>query len=318
MIDNNITAYLKTVLKPSSGELQLKKIVSGTNKCYKVISEGKSYHLRINGKNSELLGINRSQEFEVITLMADAQICPKIVSYNPKIGVLLSEFVEGKQWDEDQFSERDNIKKILEVVRKVHSIKVDSDFFNPFAQTLKSYNELISKGVVFPHFLKGLIKQVMLLEKEEWVSDSQFMGFCHNDLTPENFLVNSKIWLLDWEFSSNGNVFYDLATMSVYLPQRKKKFVVENYFGYYNIEMFSRLLKMEVVVNVWNALWAVNQIDVRKDVNYRYWADYYLFEAREKKKWEKIIYWIVPKRFFLRAVRTVGNWFNANEKWFWV
>ena len=81
----------KTAVEPLGGGI--------TNHNFKVTVGGETLVLRVGGKDTELLGIDRAHEHEAALLAAQLGIGPEVVRFED--GCLVTRFVEGKVGDPD-------------------------------------------------------------------------------------------------------------------------------------------------------------------------------------------------------------------------
>ena len=96
-------------------------------------------------------------------------------------------------------------------------------------------------------------------------------GLCHNDLNTSNILYCSNlVYLIDFEFSGMGDVFFDLATISWFLKDKLQDELIKSYFGYCNIELKNKLKNYLFVVKLWNATWSyVKSINSKSSYDYK-------------------------------------------------
>src|SRR6266498_3482478 len=76
---------------------QLEPLGGGiTNHNFKVSLDGEAYVLRIGGKDTELLGIDRRSEHAAARAAATAGAGPEVVAFLEPEGVLVTRFVDGR------------------------------------------------------------------------------------------------------------------------------------------------------------------------------------------------------------------------------
>ncbi|MGH2592614.1 MAG: choline/ethanolamine kinase family protein, partial [Anaerolineae bacterium] len=67
-----------------------------TNTNYRVDVDGTSYVVRIPGANTELLAVDRANEYHNTKAAAEAGVGPKIAYYLPDVNVMALEFIHGE------------------------------------------------------------------------------------------------------------------------------------------------------------------------------------------------------------------------------
>jgi hypothetical protein len=76
-----------------------------TNTNYKVLVNGKPFFVRVPGEGTELLAIDRNNEYHNTNSAANAGIAPKVLNYFPQYNVMILEFLDGKTMSKDSLNE---------------------------------------------------------------------------------------------------------------------------------------------------------------------------------------------------------------------
>lgn len=88
---------------------------------------------------------------------------------------------------------------------------------------------------------------------------------CHNDVWPDNIIKdnNNQLWLVDWEYATLGDPYFDLAywITSSRLNEKQKEIFVNNYFSFNkNFDFDQKILTMYENFCYWITLcWAYAQ-----------------------------------------------------------
>ena len=90
-----------------------------TNHNYKVDAAGGPYVLRIAGRDTEALGIDRSVEHEAALAAAAVGVGPEVVVVEPE-GYLVTRFIEGSIVPLEQMREPEWIKRVAHALKAVH------------------------------------------------------------------------------------------------------------------------------------------------------------------------------------------------------
>ena len=81
-----------------------------------------------------------------------------------------------------------------------------------------------------PKSIDTLLNHLNNLEVK--LSKNPLIGLCHNDLNASNIILsNDNLYFVDYEYSSMGDVFFDLATISWFFNERSRKNLLELYFN---------------------------------------------------------------------------------------
>ena len=169
-------------------------------------TENKKYLLR----EFKLSGPNRKLEFKIQQKAYKKGIAGKPCILDEKNGLMICEFVEGTH--KQKLNQRE-LKKIATLLQRLHQISVRTKPIN----LKKSFT---SKSIEVRKAFKKLAKVKM----DHVV--------CHNDLNPKNILFSHMIKLIDWEYATINDRYFDLASICVEfeLNRREENTFVEAYF----------------------------------------------------------------------------------------
>lgn len=87
-----------------------------------------------------------------------------------------------------------------------------------------------------------MIDKLYAIKEEREKHKQLYLGLCHNDPFPNNFLDDGTVRLIDWE----------------------KEDFLRHYFGQCDMDKLKGLEQMSFVVTFWNAMWAVLQTQVNE------------------------------------------------------
>jgi thiamine kinase-like enzyme len=176
-----------------------------TNRNFKVEVDGETYVLRIGGKDTELLGIDRSFEYEATAVAAKLGIAPEVLRYED--GHLVTRFVEGEP------GRIDSVEEVGRILRRLHDGPPIPGLFNPF-RVVEAYRATaIEHGVPVPDAFAHAHETAGLIERRRQGAP---LRSCHNDLLAANFIGDgSQLWIVDWEYAGMGDPYFDLANFAV-------------------------------------------------------------------------------------------------------
>src|SRR6266516_3216947 len=82
-----------------------------TNHNFKVEVDGEAFVLRIGGKDTELLGIDRRDEHEASLAAARAGVAPEVVRFLEPEGYLVTRFVAGRPIPPEELRRPENLER---------------------------------------------------------------------------------------------------------------------------------------------------------------------------------------------------------------
>ena len=175
-----------------------------TNHNFKVRVDGEALVLRIGGKDTALLGIDREHEHEAARMAARLGIGPEVVRFED--GVLVTRFVDGEVGRADP-------RTVGTLLRRLHDAPAIAGRFDSF-RVVEAYAAAVSeRGRSLPdafgraHELAGQIEALRRAAPSVT---------CHNDLLAANFIDDGeRVWVVDWEYAGMGDPFFDLANFAV-------------------------------------------------------------------------------------------------------
>ena len=175
-----------------------------TNHNFKIVVGGETLVLRIGGKDTELLGIDREHEHEAAALAAELGIGPPVARFEH--GVLVTRFAEGEVGRADPVL-------VGGLLRRLHSARAIAGRFDSF-RVVETYAATASEhGLALPSEFERAHELARMIEARR--SGAPIVT-CHNDLLAANFIDDgSRLWIVDWEYAGMGDPFFDLGNFSV-------------------------------------------------------------------------------------------------------
>jgi aminoglycoside phosphotransferase (APT) family kinase protein len=177
-----------------------------TNHNFKVSVGGELFVLRIGGRDTALLGIDRSVEHAASLAAAALGVGPEVVAFVEPEGYLVTRFVEGEvgQVTPDEAAP---------LLRRFHDGPPIAGRFDPF-RVAGSYAETArAAGIALPPPYADAKETADLIERR---LGARPLAPCHNDLLAANFIHGGeRLWIVDWEYAGMGDPAFDLANFSV-------------------------------------------------------------------------------------------------------
>lgn len=246
-----------------------------TNQNYRVDLDGESFVLRIAGANTELLGIDRHNEYAAHQAAAAQGIAPEILCFIEPEGYIVSRFIAGRPVPPEEMAQPQNIRQVAALLRQVHMLPAIPGVFSPF-RVVEDYMQTAQQyGVAFPANFDWLLARMRDIEAA-FLRDPFVPCPCHNDLLNANFLHDGQMRILDWEYAGMGDCFFDLANFSVNhsFGDEHDRLLLTAYFDEAIPARLARLKLMKIMSDFREAMWGMVQIGISQlDFDFREYAD---------------------------------------------
>jgi thiamine kinase-like enzyme len=230
-----------------------------TNHNLKVEVDGEAFVLRVAGKDTGLLGIDRSVELAATEAAAALGIGPEVVAFVEPEGWLVTRFVEGAIPSTERMRERGMLGRVARALRAFHGSGGIPGSFDSF-RVVETYRQTaLDRGGAVPDAYEWAHA---IAETIETRRSADVHVPCHNDLLNANFLEDDEqLWIVDWEYAGMGDRFFDLANFSINheLDDAASRAFLEAYFGQLREEDVEALELMRFMSDFREAMWGVVQ-----------------------------------------------------------
>src|SRR5579884_4156759 len=140
--DERLRRILDWIPGWSASEVQVSPLVGGiTNQNYRVDIDGGSFVLRVGGKGTHLLGIDRERESICSMLASRAGVAPAVLHFLPGEDALVTHFIQGTPITPESAAQPEILRRIVVSMRRYHAGTDFPGAFSPFA-TVRSYHGL--------------------------------------------------------------------------------------------------------------------------------------------------------------------------------
>ncbi len=261
-MDEGVAAAIHAVPAWDGHEPTITPITAGiTNRNYRVDIAGESFVLRLAGKDTGLLGIDREAERAAGAAAAAAGVGPEIFAYLPEHSALVTRFVGGDHVPEEALRTEPVLAAVVRSVKAIHAcVPIPSAF--PVFRIVDEYAALArGRGVRVPeayddaHAFAGWIEGA-------FAEAPMPLTTCHDDLLNANFLLEGDhCWVVDYEYAGMGDPFFDLGNLSINngLDEPAQELLLRLYFGDVLDAHRGRLALMRIVSDFREAMWGVVQ-----------------------------------------------------------
>jgi len=277
--------YIERILNQVPGwnvaDAVVAPLVGGiTNQNYRVDIGGETFVLRIGGKGTHLLGIDRGRESICTTIAAQVGVGAEVIHFLPAEDVLVTRFIVGTGITPETAAQHDMLRRIVDSMKRYHAGPAFPGTFSPF-ETVRSYHTLaLEHGVSFPDTLPQVFALMEQIEQALAISGTTYARPCHNDLLVNNFIDDGHtIRILDWEYAGMGDLFFDLGNFAVNqsLNEEQCALLLRNYFGEVRPADLAHLHLMRLGSDLRESFWGFLQIGISElDFDYKEYAHHHL------------------------------------------
>jgi len=253
---------------------------------------GETVVLRIGGKDTELLGIDRRAEEAAARMAAGIGVGPEVIAVVEPEGYLVTRFIPGEPVPPERMKSPDVIAAVVESIRAVHAGPPIPGRFESH-RIVEAYAETAQAHAIDPPEDYAWAKGVS--DRIEALRGPQPPVPCHNDLLNANFIDDGRrIRIVDWEYAGMGDLFFDLGNFSVkhdFEPEHDRVLLAA-YFGEIREPDAAAVRLMRFMGAFFEAMWGVVQQAVSElDFDFKAYAEqnfarlHAMAEAPEFGRW---------------------------------
>jgi len=252
-------------IQPLSGGL--------TNTNYKVEVNGVPYFVRVPGESTELLAVDRDNEYHNTKAAAEDGVGPKVLYYLPEYCVMVLEFLNGKTMSKESLSAPGMPTRMVQAIKQLHSGPRFLTDFNMFRLTEYYLSLCKERGIRVPD---GYFDRMSTVEQIERAMSTNPLPIvpCNNDLLAENYIDDGKqLWLIDYEYSGNNDPTFELGNTCQEMQFNDDQIneVCAAYFGMASSNMIARMKLNMIMSDVGWGLWAAIQAKT-STIDFDFWG----------------------------------------------
>ncbi len=277
----------KVSISPLSGGL--------TNSNFKVDVDGTPYFVRVPGANTELLAVNRENEYYNSKAAFAAGVGPKVVHYIAEYNVMVLEFLTGKTMSMDSLNRAGMPARMAQTIKKLHAAPRFLTDFNMFRLTEYYLQICDEQGITIPD---GYLERMSIIATIEQAMSVKSLATvpCNNDLLAENYIDDGKkLWLIDYEYSGNNDPTFELGNtcQEMQFNAAQIKEVCAAYFGEATADRIARMKLNMIMSDVGWGLWAAIQAKISTiEFDFWGWAIERWSRAVEKMDSKEFVGWL--------------------------
>jgi thiamine kinase-like enzyme len=261
-----VVARLSALLGPRQGGVLL--LEGGiTNRNYRVNFGGTPYVVRLPGKDTELLGIDREGERLATRAAAELKLGPKLAAMLDEPPCLVTCFVESREVTAAELREPARIDEVARGLRAFHESGLDLPTQFAVPRVAAGYAEASrARGGEVPASFDDALDIANRIAKAVEGHPEHQPHPCHDDLLAANFLHDGeRLMIVDWEYAGMGDRFFDLGNFAVNneLDEAGDERLLEAYLGEPATGRRRAALKLyRYMSDLREAMWGVVQTSV--------------------------------------------------------
>jgi len=251
------------------------QVLSGglTNTNYKVQVEERPFFVRVPGESTELLAVDRRNEYFNAKAAAETGVGPKVLYYLPEFQAMVLEFLQGTTMSNASLNAPGMPTKIAGAIQHLHAGPRFLTDFNMFRLTEYYLGICRQREIRIPEGYPERMPAVGRIEQAFAVRPLPTVP-CNNDLLAENYIDDGKaLRIIDYEYSGNNDPCFELGNtcQELHYDEARIVEVCTAYFGSPSAGKISRMKLNMIMSDVGWALWAAIQANISK-IEYDFWG----------------------------------------------
>jgi thiamine kinase-like enzyme len=212
----DVVARLSALLGPREGGVR--PLEGGiTNRNFLVHFGADDYVVRLPGKDTNLLGIDREAERLATKQASELGIGPKVAAMFEDPPCLVTCYVEGRVLTSEELRDQSRLTEVAYGLRAFHEsgLELPTDF--QVYDVVREYAEVArSRGGELPEAFDGTLERAGAIVAAVRDHPEHRTSPNHNDLLAANFIqASDNVVIVDWEYAGMGDPFFDLGNFAV-------------------------------------------------------------------------------------------------------
>ena len=266
-----------------------------TNSNFKVEVDGVPYFVRVPGESTDLLAINRENEYHNSKAAFEAGVGPRILYHLPEYSVMVLEFLNGRTMSRDSLNEAGMPARMAQAIKKLNQGPRFLLDFNMFRLTEYYLNLCKERDINIPDGYTERVSTITQIEKAMSVNPLPTVP-CNNDLLAENYIDDGRqLWLIDYEYSGNNDPTFELGNTCQEMQFNDAQIteVCATYFGKPSADKIARMKLNMIMSDIGWGLWAAIQAKISTiDFDFWGWAIDRWSRAQEKMDSAEFVAWV--------------------------
>src|SRR4051794_22576600 len=243
--------------------------------------------LRLAGRDTGLLGIDRGAEHVATEAAARLGIAPPVLAFLPEHACLVTAYVDAVPIADSALREPPALGAVARALRAFHEHAPALPVAFDVPATARGYLALArDRGAELPATAWDAARLAERIAATLAGHPEHAVVPCHDDLLGANVLVEAggRIWLVDWEYAGMGDRYFDLGNLSINngFTDADDRALLEAYWDEpATPRRFAALRLMRSMSDVREALWGVVQATISDlDFDFSGYGDKHLRRRR--------------------------------------
>jgi len=243
-----------------------------TNTNLKVTTDEAAYVVRVPGRGTGALAINRHHEYQNSVIAAATGVGAPVVEFLADESILVIGYIEGRTLTDDDFSVPGIIERAAAACRRLHG---GARFVNDFDmfEIQRGYLDLVlSQGYRLPTDYLGFEGAVERIGGALAVRPEPTVA-CNNDLLAGNFIDDGEqVRLIDYEYSGNNDACFELGNIwsECHLTDDQLEHLITSYYGRHLVNKVARA-RLQGLMSMYGwTLWASIQ-EATSAIEFEFW-----------------------------------------------
>jgi thiamine kinase-like enzyme len=187
-----------------------------TNRNYRVRFAGSDVVVRLPGKDTELLEIDRAAEKAAGELAARAGVGPTVVAMLDDPPCLVTEFVVGEPMTPEELRQPAALTEVAAALRTLHACEEQLPVeFSSFRIVETYAARMAARGAEVPSSYEWALGAAHRIEATLAGPEHEPVP-CHDDLLSANFIRSAQgVRIIDWEYAGMNDRYFDLGNFAV-------------------------------------------------------------------------------------------------------
>ena len=232
-----------------------------TNENYLVQVGGARYVMRLPGRSTELLSIDRANEIYNTRAAAINGIGPRVIEHVPELDVMVLEYIDGATMSASDLQSEEMVLRMGASFRRLHSgLSVLARLRHVPAHRGLPADRRRAPG----HDPARLSRPDAARGRDRTCGERGALPArpCHNDLLCENFIDDGEVLrIVDFELSGNNDPCFDLGNTAqeAQLDQEMRAALCRAYFGRLDVRQLARMNLYALMSDIGWTLWGAIQ-----------------------------------------------------------
>ena len=251
-----------------------------TNRNFRLRIGGRDVVVRLPGKDTERLGIDREAERMATEAAAGAGVGPDVVAFIAAPPCLVTAFIAGRPVSAEELRRPPLLDEVAAALRAFHAAPSLPARFDAFAIVEAYHATAAAGGGRIPDAYATLLAGARAI-RAALRSPEHMPVPCHNDLLTANLLHDgARLRIVDWEYAGMGDRYFDLGNLSAnngFAEPDDEHLLTAYWASPCTPRRFAALRLMRIMSDFREGMWGVVQGSISKlDFDFAAYAEEHL------------------------------------------